>query len=1114
MAKQYPRIHSLSTVGIQHHYHTDYIFHPYRTDFSGDSGVGKSMIADMLQLVFVGNEFQSSTEGTDERLAKTMPAGRYGYVFINAEVEPNKYVVLGMFISTATINPDPFIIQGGYGKDAYIPLQSPVSYHDLLNGDIVEDIDTVTRRLSGRLNCQRIPQKAYHDYLMEHELLPIQIIDKARLKNYARILRSFARGRDFKYTSDALKNFFFDDQKENELLEDFRKRLDNIEADLDGHKRHKEILQDTTSKEQHLIKLHTLQQQKEEAETEYYKAKCIFHFRNIKNKVEEIARLQERIKQANRNIAASKIAFRTEEIANIDILLAEIQSHTDTLAEIEKNQKEVINVEKLLASQLNIILGECQRLNLIGDSAKLNVIQHIQKLCDEIRTVERWIGKYGTIENVKFRYYGQQENNKNRDQIRRFEQALDAEKLKKIFLASGWIAESNIEDIYLQKMEELDKEIKKQKALSRFADTKNSYSLSSWALRNKKPLTKEQESVLVYYKDLMTQKPEDVEEGARYLPVPEKLFNHLSYDKSGEDGFWLKSNGIHRYIPYVETCFFDTYDTVRLEKYFAENFSKSQNEVKRLEKEKEELRKLKELLNRIGSQTIEVYKEKEEIQGFETDRSLEKTPNDFESVCSHYFYKEEIEIWKSEIDKYTGIIGRSDQIKKQIENELSTIALFMRKNKLQVQPNPIELYPALLALEKAKNLDKRIYQNQIRWYSKISNHSNYSQIRTESQEYAERKVAKQNILKIEIELEEEKYDMYTIKYEARSNEKLDLNLKNYQHKYHNPDEEEKKFDTIRGAYRLLYDDIVDKYVYLTNKSRFKNSEDFLTLSKEILPEVFAHRIINNETGVLKQIKEYLTEITNKYTEFSDVKLNILKEIFAQVEDQSIEYMREIAEIRNYFSHNDCQISQGVSLNINHDHSDVYPITWIRLFLSQLEDGATYTNLFASLREKIGIEEMMKEAYLQCGGKARRIDTKNLLNPKSYFNIEFSMQKSDGTKNPGSTGQTYAAIALLCIARLSLIEKKVSGRKQPKGLRFMPIDEAENVGSNFDMLDKIAQENDYQLIVISRGSLDDYSEKGRYQYMLNGRADGGKIGTFAIFKEGEEATEYPSSQLNV
>ncbi|MDR0681533.1 MAG: hypothetical protein LBG15_06775, partial [Dysgonamonadaceae bacterium] len=389
-------------------------------------------------------------------------------------------------------------------------------------------------------------------------------------------------------------------------------------------------------------------------------------------------------------------------------------------------------------------------------------------------------------------------------------------------------------------------------------------------------------------------------------------------------------------------------------------------------------------------------------------------------------------------------------------------------------------------------------------------------IRNESEELAERKIAKQNISKIQQELTKDKteYSEYLLKYENLSNESLNIDFNDYKTQYFNPDDEYRELNKAIDSFRLFYDDIVGKYVHLSSQIRFKDSEDFIALSKEILPDILTRRIINDEIEILQQIKEYLTDITDKYTEFSDVKLNILKEIFAEVRDESIEYLTEIAQISNYFLQNDCLISQGISLSIKHNYSDIYPIEWIDNFINRLEEKATNTGLFALLGNKIGIEEMMKEAYVQCGGKGRKIETKHLLNPKSYFNIDFSMRKSDGTINSGSTGQTYAAIALLCIARLSLIEKKISGGKLAKGLRIMPIDETENIGSNFSMLEKIAQDYDYQLIVISRHPLDDYSEKGRYQYILNGQVDGGKIGTFAIFNDGEDAIEYISPISNL
>lgn len=1111
MAKQLPRIHSLSTVGIQHHFHTDYIFHPFRTEFSGDSGVGKSMIADMLQLIFVGSEFQSATEGTDLRLAKTMPIGRYGYVFINVEVEPRQYIVLGMFISTATINPDPFIIQGGYGKDAYVPIQNPISFRDILNGELVEDIDAVSERLDGQFNCRKVPQKVYHEYMMEHGLLPIQITDKARLKNYARILRSFARGKDFKHDTESLKYFFFDDHKETEIYNDFQNRLDNIEADLDGHKRHKATLANVSEKEQDLIKLKSLKQEKTEAEIEFYKAKTIFHFRNIQQKEREISNNKERIKESIIRIANYKTNKLKEAIENIDALFEDIRVHSKTIQDAEIRLKEIFDAEGVLEQKKDNILQECIKLNLCNKAQKLDIIEHVTQLYGEVKTMECWIEKYRTIEKVKTTFYSQQENNRKRGQIKELEHLLNSRKLTDIFFSSNWIAENNdIEGAFHQRIEAIDVEIEKQKALSKFADTSNPHSLSSWALKNGKALSLEQESVLVHFKELMTKKPELFEEGVKYLPSPEELFDSLSTEDNDVDGFWLKLNGIHEYIPFNKPQFFNTNDIAKLTTYFAENYNKSKSELTKLDKQRKELINLKAAINQVGNEVLNVYKEKTKIENYQNDDSLEKSQNEFERCCTHYFYAEDIKRWKTELDKCIGIIKQADQTKEYVTQQLKTIAGFISKNKFQSEPNPESLRNVLQNLEKEKGEEKEDNLHHLQWYSRLFQPLSDS-ITEESKEYSKRETAKQNIQRIKKELSNDnlEYDKFVLKYENLSNEKFKIDLSAYNNQYLNPSDEELIWQKKIELFRIHYDDIVKKHVHISSQNRFKDSDDFIILSKEILPEILTRKIINNEIEVLQQIKEYLIEITEKYTEFSDVKLNILKEIFSQVQDCSIEYMTEIADISNYFARNDCQISQGVSIEIKHSYSDTFPIEWIRNFEGRLEEKAMYTDLFSSLSNKIGIEEMMKEAYLQCGGKAHKIEIKHLLNPKSYFNINFSMRKSDGTINSGSTGQTYAAIALLCIARLSLIEKRAGSGKQEKGLRFMPIDETENIGSNFDMLEKIAQDYDYQLIVISRHQLDDYSGKGRYQYMLNGQSDGGRIGTFAIFNEGEDAVEYTS-----
>ncbi len=96
-------------------------------------------------------------------------------------------------------------------------------------------------------------------------------------------------------------------------------------------------------------------------------------------------------------------------------------------------------------------------------------------------------------------------------------------------------------------------------------------------------------------------------------------------------------------------------------------------------------------------------------------------------------------------------------------------------------------------------------------------------------------------------------------------------------------------------------------------------------------------------------------------------------------------------------------------------------------------------------------------------------------------------RDKGKSNKGSTGQTYAAIALLCIARLTIIGNQKQG-KANTGLRFMPIDEAEGLGTNFDLLYDIAKEYDYQILTFSINPIGRYQENERFIYILHENPD--------------------------
>ena len=142
--KNYPIIRRLSTLGIVHHQGFDYDFNPFRTDFVGEGGAGKSMISDILQLICVGvSAFHSPTKSTGMREPKTMVLRTNGkgtdmaYAFINVEIEKNKFIVIGIYIeSSGTSNM--FIIQEGNNFDddtQLIPFDNVIGYANFIKDE-------------------------------------------------------------------------------------------------------------------------------------------------------------------------------------------------------------------------------------------------------------------------------------------------------------------------------------------------------------------------------------------------------------------------------------------------------------------------------------------------------------------------------------------------------------------------------------------------------------------------------------------------------------------------------------------------------------------------------------------------------------------------------------------------------------------------------------------------------------------------------------------------------------------------------------------------------------------------------------------------------------------
>ncbi len=247
----YPRIFSLSTAGILRHYNQDYLIHETRTDFIGSNGIGKSMIADFLQIIFVPyrNRIKFGTEGINNsrRLSDLPYRTNEAYIFLNVEVSQDRYITVGTCISQIEHrSPTPFLILNS--ADAHQKLSQlsysaehiPLHLHFIENNSIVNSKELATHfrnkyKLYLTTYTTKEKKNEFFSFLYDKEILPLNLSIEDNLKAFAKVIQSFSRAKSLNISdSNSLKAFLFEDETTYDQA--FRKDKDALQNLLQDYK--------------------------------------------------------------------------------------------------------------------------------------------------------------------------------------------------------------------------------------------------------------------------------------------------------------------------------------------------------------------------------------------------------------------------------------------------------------------------------------------------------------------------------------------------------------------------------------------------------------------------------------------------------------------------------------------------------------------------------------------------------------------------------------------------------------------------------------------------------------------------------------------------------------
>lgn len=1050
--KQYPRIYSLSTLGLIHHQEFDYLFHPFRTDFIGESGSGKSMVADLIQLIFVGSDaFESATKATGKREPEGMVLTEgghnktIGYALLNIEMLPQKYLVAGAYIETGNRNVQAFIIQQGFDKNEIVYLDKPILHKDLVVDDNIQPLDQLKDILTEKgLFCQSWSRlKKYHELLYKQNILPIDLSANDRqLKDYAEILQSFSRGKLLDtQKSSSLKDFLFGRDTANSIHETYKTAIKDMEATIGEYGSNLQEIARVTEKEAALLAL-----KKNRDERDQYQKIWI----------------------------DKQLLYANQETHT---LRREI---TDTITEFAKAKQHYNILHELLKAEITHLESAIPELE-IEKQALSNKYDQELVTYKETEKVQKWLQEANcTLDQLRSKYDENNQVRSKKENLQNLIKELKSKNLDAIF-DQVEVKDSigSINQFLTDTIAALKIEIETKEILKRFSNLNDPDSFANWAIVQKRAFTLEEESAIIEFQKLPRKKPANNKD---YLPSPKEFIDALEMIEKEDTGFWINLNDIKKFVPYTPKQIFDTIDTQTIASYFAAYSTSLDKEISNAKKKLADYPAIQTILLTLPNPTdaLAAYNNKEKVIAYKLIDSLYVGEPEFVKALDLYKSKSEIE------DSYDEAKQNLDDIQEKITESKTLLSVFKSYQGFanastddfidQIKSSD-EFKGIIHEIEKVEELIKSNVQVAFKQSSDKSAFikDNQNEIRPKLSAIS----GIQNKIK-EYEEWKEKLEKVKLQYQVLYNEVPDSIIADTY--IPNPNREYEAFIRAETEYFSSYKNTIQQYIP-SEAFRLEEEDNLSELAKSLLPEAFHDAVLSDgsEDTIIEMIANYLHRINDKNRQLNNRKVQKIKDLLHDVDVAASKQENIIRRIDNFLK-NETSITGGYKARLKKSTATLFPKEWMSRFQESLEDASN--NFTGRLAEKIDLENMIITAFLDCGGHAgMQVTAQKLLDPSVYYEVEFKMESATGRVNKGSTGQTYAAIALLCIARLSVMDNE-EGKKQQPAVRIMPIDEAEGLGSNYDMLHDIAQLYDYQIISLSIGPVGRFKDGEQYLYILH------------------------------
>lgn len=1107
IGKKYPRIYSIHTVGIRNHNNADYLIHPLRTDFTGESSTGKSLVgADLPQLILTAGLFYKSatpTKGGVPREYNTMPLPNFSfaYAFMNIEVAEHEFIVIGMQIKSSRKILIPFIIQGekylGYDKNQtfnFKPLKQVIRFKDFLltknEMPTVENLQDHLDKKSYFMKSFYHKESEYHKLLFDNNILHLDLSEDSKLqRQFANTLQSLSRGEDIETSGTKFKKFLF--HYDNKVEDSFKKESEEIEQSHRNFQSNTEKHFTFTDKKENLKKLLEFKKVKEETFETRLKYETTNSFQKVK---EQQAKLED-VRKSYYQTELEILAVKEKKIQ------IEIQTHE---LELKAKNTDLTKHSNEFSSAKSSFDDYDMEFNSLNDALPTLQIEtnQLKSQYEKVQQVENWLQIYSTVPNARAAFETQLEINISSQKLTELNEFLKRQKLITEFEESEYSKSIYAAtEFYLEKKNKLTEQIEGIKKLISIINLQEPNSFAGWAVNSKKKLNELQEAVLFHFAETPTK---ELVETKIYIPEPKEFIESLSKAKETEKDFVINLSGVHHYIAKRPNYIFNNPDKLQQE---INRIGKDyQSKINELQAQLDKIENLqKELIQsfKYSEEHLAAYQNRETIQAHKQDETFLKfTFILFEEAISIY----DSDIKKKDEQKVKKLFEKknneyAEKLGKKINSENKKNEFLATKFLAGGKMNTISEEIAILSgkINSLKNAQLvGIDSKFIEWKSDIENPFKENQEKL----FQKYKTTIKDLKELEDSLFEFAKTSGGLKNEISS---IKVFIPVLQAAFDNQDREYKKyfkqpFDKEGLVQKVSDDDLLKaKKAELETERDYKNKYEAIIQHftaelrdnpvmqqhefhfNELLYQLIPQQLITNkdkpEESLLNDIENILADLNQKIQVLNEEETRKIHSTIHSLKEIVEKHLGDLEKIQTHFK--EFKLANHHSVSLEFGAADDFDLNWIRKFKDDSQEASFLKSFgFKTNESAHSILERIFKKY--CPG-VKDPKAHDILDPFNYYDAKAKLIDSTGTQKAATGGTGYGLLALIGIAKLSVVEGKRNIKDIKKGIRILPVDEVAGLGGNFEMLYELAQTLDYQIFTMTISANDLNFQDGKQIY---------------------------------